>query len=408
MINTEVLSSRIKSVKIGDSPLVAELEKITKFRNSEAPEIIAFYAGRIVESMVSSAINSFNLPIVDGKVSTSLDILSKHGKIDEGTLSIAHAIRRYGNQVRHLERSIHPYEEGTIIGMLQLWVEWFDDSIFANKSSTTDSSTNNWSDQASLLRNLAYPTNGELDKLIEPIEQREALLKEAALAEFAAERAVDFRSKYADEFTATVISKFPRSIRGRQMRALYYSRNGNPDGAIVILTKLLDNQYRSPDRETYGILGGALKNKWIKTGMSDELVKAHRYYLQGANNYPKDYYLRINLAATSLWQGDIAESRSHANSALQSLAELGFVINTGDPCDGFDYWIVATIAEANLLAGKAKRAAYLYEQARQIDSSGGRWERTLQQLSLHLKFIEDQNLIKNFSAITPPAFAPIS
>jgi len=399
MINTEVLSSRIKNIKIGDSQLAVELEKIAKFRNSAAPEIIAFYAGRIVESMVASAIKSFNLPIVDGKVSTSLDILSKHGKIDEGTLSIAHAIRRYGNQVRHLERSIHPDEEGTIIGMLQLWVEWFNDSIFAIKSSTTDSSTNNWADQASLLRNLAYPTNGELDKLIEPIEQREALLKEAALAEFAAERTIDFRSKYADEFTEKVISKFPRSIRGRQMRALYFSRNENPDGAINLLTKLLNNQYRQPDRETFGILGGAFKNKWIKTGSSDELANAHRYYLQGTINYPKDYYLRINLAATSLWQGEVNESRSHANSALQSLSELGFILNTGDQCDSFDYWIVATIAEANLLAGKTKRAAYLYEQARQIDSSGGRWNRTLQQLALHLKFIEDQNMRRNLSAI---------
>jgi hypothetical protein len=398
-IETEAFSKRTMTVSIGDSPLASELNKITKFRNSDAPEIIAFYAGRIVEAMVSLAITKLNLPAGDGKVSTLLDILSTHGKIDEGTLSIAHAIRRYGNQVRHLERAIHSNEESTIIGLLQLWVEWFERVVFPSSSSTLESSANQWSDKTDLLRQLTYPKSGALDEHIQKLDQREALLTEAALAEFSAERAVDFRSQYADAFTAEVIARFPRSVRAKQMRALYYSRNGNPDGAINILSKFLNNHYRNPDRETFGILGGAYKNKWIETSNAIELSNADKYYKQGADFYPKDYYLRINLAATSLWKGELSQSRSHANSALQSLAESGFVINTGDKCDGFDYWIVATIAEANLLAGKAKRAAYLYEQARNLDSSGGRWNRTMQQLSLHLKYIDDQNTRQNFAAL---------
>lgn len=375
---TSQLSDRTKLIAIGDSTLSVELKKLSKFRSEGVPEVIAFYAGRIVEALSFEAVRLFRIPTRDGGVKDQIDILQQRNFIDSGTASIAHAIRRYGNQVRHLERAVHPYEEDTIVGLLQIWIEWFDSVVSNQKLINLEVE---WSSKTRILRQLTYPKSDGGQGYLEIEDHLEAIFAEAALAEFVAERLVDMNSSLAERFTQKAMDVFPKSLRTRQMRALYFSRNHNPDGAI----RMLSNWQRRSDKETIGILGGAYKNKWLEFNDSDGLEKAHQLYLNGVELFSTDYYLRVNLAATSLWIGRVAESRAHAHKTLQLLAENGFVVNTGDSCEGLDYWVIATLAEATLLSGKMKRASYLYQQAKNRSYLDGRWERTLQQLTLHLR-----------------------
>lgn len=386
-IKTNHLSAPIKSLFIGESILSEELKKISRFCGAEAPEVIAFYAGRIVEAMTSAALGVFRVSLGEGGVKDKIDILQKRNLIDAGTASIAHAIRRYGNQVRHLERAVHPSEEETIIGLLQIWIEWFDLMVINNKAAKTEVA---WSLKTKILRQLAYPEADETRNYLEMAEHFDTLLAEAALAEFAAERLVDTNSPLAERFTKKAMDVFPKSLRSRQIRALYFSRNNNPDGTI----QLLSNWQWRPDRETIGILGGAYKNKWIEFNEPGYLEKAHQQYSKGVDFFPTDHYLRINLAATSLWKGMLSEARSHAHKTVQLLAENGFIVNIGDSCEGLDYWVVATLAEATLLSGKAKRANYLYQQAKSLNCLDGRWTRTFQQLSLHLRYLPKNCVIQ--------------
>jgi hypothetical protein len=350
--------------------------------------------------MVAQAISNEKLPIDAGGVNSNLDMLSKHGKIDEGTLSIANAIRRYSNQARHLERTIHINEESTIVGLLQLWIEWFEHSTKLNlgKPDCAGQSGDSWSNKTDLLRKLAYST-AELFDVYFQQEQQKALLTEAAIAEFAAERFVNCRSSFADDFTEKIIESFPRSTRAKQMRALYYSRNRNPEGAIIVLTNLAKHNHWLDD-EYFGILGGAYKNRWIATGNVLFLNEAHSQYENGVHQFFDNYYLRINFAGVSLWKGDLDSSVAQAKSTLKILSEYGFSLSNSDKCEGYDYYVLATIAEAHLLAGGVESARTFYELAKnKVGEKDGRWMRTAEQLTLHLKYISDQVTAKSFAGL---------
>jgi hypothetical protein len=399
-INTEMLFEQTKSFSVGGSPLVAELNKISSLSTLNIPEAIAFYAGRILEAMVAQVVSNEKLPVGAGGVNSNLDILSKHGKIDEGTLSIANAIRRYSNQARHLERTIHIDEASTIVGLLQLWLEWFEHAarIKSGKQENVEQFKLSWSIKTDLFRKLAYSTAEVFDEYFQQ-EQQKVLLSEAAIAEFAAERYVNCRSVFADDFTDKIIKTFPRSTRAKQMRALYYSRNHNPGGAIVVLTNLAKHN-KWPDDEFFGILGGAYKNKWIATGDALFLKEAHGQYENGVRHFSDNYYLRINLAGTSLWMGDLGSAVAHAKATLKILSEYGFAINPSDSCKGFDYYVVATMAEAHLLAGEVEPARDFYELAiKMVGEKDGRWLRTAEQLVLHLKYISDSATTQSFAGL---------
>jgi len=118
------VSESIQKIAIGQSILIEQLTKIDKLREQDMTEAIVFYAARIVEDLVRQALIKSNLQQGDA-LDINLNLLYQWGKIDEGSLAVGHMLRRLGNEVRHLQRSILVSEEPTIVGLLQIWVEWF-------------------------------------------------------------------------------------------------------------------------------------------------------------------------------------------------------------------------------------------------------------------------------------------
>lgn len=316
---------------------------------------------------------------------TNLNLLYQWGRIHEGALASGHMLRRLGNQARHMDRAIDVSEEPTIIGLLQLWIEWFICLSSPNQKHgvTEKISFSDWSHLTPLLKMLTLGDPEHFGRELTTDDAIEVLLADASIACYAGERLIDYRIPLADSFTQRAKSQFPKNRRATQIRALYFSRNGAPLEAVRSLQPLT----RCPrqDSETFGILGGAYKNLWISNRDTKHLREAYQQYSEGARYFQSDYYLRINVAATALWLGERNEARAQAYEALQILRKFGFTGDRGGVSEKSTYWVVATLAEANFLAENYAIAFSLYEQTHALDTTGGRWERTVEQLRLHLE-----------------------
>lgn len=390
-------SEPIEKNAIGQSSLGEQLTKINQLREMGMPEAIVFYAARIVEDLVRQALIKYNLQHGDA-LDVNLNLLYQWGKIDEGSLAVGHMLRRLGNEVRHLERGILVGEEPTIVGLLQIWLEWFVNHFSTHSEGSKGPQVffPDWSVNVPLLRILTRGNSDEITSKLSSEDAVEVLKSDAAIANFAGERLIDCRSPIADSFTRKVLERFPRSLRTSQIRALYFSRNNNPSQAVYILRPLTKRS--RVDSETIGILGGAYKNLWIQTQDADYLKKSHEQYSVGANNFPNDYYLLINVAATALWLGDKHLARGQAYEVVQILSKYGLA---GDKQTQIipSYWAIATLAEAHFLGEQYPKAASLYRQIRLTDTTGGRWARTAEQLRLHIEKLGDPKIQEMFEEI---------
>ncbi len=391
------ISDSALNLPIGFSSLGKELAKIESVAGKEMPEAVAFYAGRIVESLSQRALLQSNLR--HGiSLEINLNLLSQWGKIDQGTFAIGNMIRRISNQARHMDRAIDTYEEPTIIGLLQLWVEWFLENFSTERKGSIDSGIGaaDWSNRTPFIRTLVRGDVKEMELSLAAHKFDQIFQADPTLACFTGERLIDSKSALANDFTKKIKVIFPKSQRVTQIRALYFSRNSNPHQAVYLLKSLTG--LTRVDAETFGILGGAYKNIWADSHDHQYLQRSYEQYEKGVHSSPDDYYLRINLAATALWLGDRDTSRAQSNKVLQVLAKFGVAVDDKNQITP-SYWALATIAEANFLAEKYAKAVTLYEQLAKLDSSGGRWIRTAQQLKVHLEKLKDDNVRETFAAI---------
>jgi len=380
-IQPSVTPDTVKSIIIGSSTLDVELNKISKLRGLEMPEAIAFYSGRIVEFMANQTLLSSSLDSYSS-LNLNLDLLYQLGKLSEGSLAIGNSLRRLGNQARHMKRFISLDEEVTIIGLLQIWIECY--LISEHQKAGSPSKVffiDDWSSQASVLRLFTFGGSGEINSKFNTIASLKGLKNNSTMACFVGERLIDCKSSLANIFTEEVRVLFPNYHRAAEIRALYCSRNGKPKEAIEILDPL--TQWEFVGSETYGILGGAFKNLWIESQDLTFLDKAHQQYSNGIYKSPDDYYLKINLAATTFWLGNrelakvVATEVIHLLDKFMSLAEINQEASS-------NYWVIATLAEANFLCEKYSESLALYTKLHSFDYGKGRWTRVCEQLKLHL------------------------
>jgi hypothetical protein len=373
-------------IRFPGSDLALELGKLATLQGKGLSEAVAFYAGRVVEASAEDMAKRLGYTAALS-LAEHMDLIGLSGRIDDGYLACGNALRRIGNHARHLDRAITGDEEATIIAMLQLWLESY--QIFINNDVERcdgNLALKDWSGMTPIVRLLACGGKAELESLIAPDGSVDHhLLTEATMAAFVGERFTDARLPAAQALTAKCMTKFPRDKRVQQIRALFLSRNGRAEEAIMVLKRVLKWK-KGQDIETLGILGGAFKNLWLKDGDSGKLAEANRYYTRTPDDRSSSYYLLINAAATALWLGQAEEARAHAFQAIEALKKFG-VTEQWALSSETSYWLVATLAEAQLIWGKVKPAQRLYEHARNIDNMGGRWARTLEQLNIHLRFL---------------------
>lgn len=163
---------------------------------------------------------------------------------------------------------------------------------------------------------------------------------------------------------AEVLSKqFPTALRPKQMLAHLLTRLKTPDSLKKgqrILAALYTKGERDP--ETLGLYAKAVLETYMASGDDDTsrnqalLKRSRDLYKEGFEN-SKDTYCGINAAAKSLMLGgeDAAVGQSIAVKVAECLPQK--ISNK------MGYWDAATIAEANLIAGRVEDAARLYRDA---------------------------------------------
>ena len=365
--------------------LGAELDALSRIAPLQLPDAVAFYAGRIVEATSNDLIARLGLRVPESTFA-NLDVLASSGRCDDGWVACGNVLRRIGNHARHMDRPVHASEQATILALLQIWLEsWA--ALASPGRGVAAVTAVDWSDVTPLVRRVVSGSPHELEGLFDADGRcSPRFTDEPALASFVGERLVDANLSVAQSYTANLLRIFPKDKRAHQVRALYLSRNARATEAAAVLERLLRWRYGS-DRETLGILGGAYKNIWLDGGSHEFLQRAHAQYARNPADGEPGYYLLINAAATALWLGDSALARAQAYAAEQHLLNYG-VDEALALSSAQGFWLTATLAEARLLQGKTKSATKLYAHARDVDRSGGRWQRTRRQLAVHLRHLD--------------------
>jgi hypothetical protein len=162
------------------------------------------------------------------------------------------------------------------------------------------------------------------------------------------------------------LTRFPNSLRLRQLRGLALRRSGKLEDASYELNLLVEEGHEDP--ETLGMLGAVYADLWeakLKdndaTGARDALEKSRGLYVQAFRKVPSDTYVGINAASKSALLGELATARTIAADVTARLEEAR-AARGGAPAT--DYWDRVTEAEALLVAGKAVEAFGLYHDAR--------------------------------------------
>ncbi len=151
----------------------------------------------------------------------------------------------------------------------------------------------------------------------------------------------------------------------RQRCALALARLGAPERAREILLAL--EKAGNADGETLGLLGRIYKDLWERkkgTAAGNRHLKAAAAAYARAYRSTRDGYPGINAATLSLLSGNDALAQQLAREVKTLCAsKLKTARN--------EYWLLATLGEANLVLGRREDAAKWYEKA--FENGRGNW-----------------------------------
>ena len=175
--------------------------------------------------------------------------------------------------------------------------------------------------------------------------------------------------------------RFDQSIRLQHMEALAYRRTNRFREALTVLGKLYQDGHRDP--ETLGIYGAALAKRYETSNDRGHIEKSQRMYADAFAANPKDFYTGINAASKAALLG-------MGQEVFQPIASKVAELDAIKEPDVTDYWALATVGEAKLLAldidgavtGYAEAVARHPEQAGSIGSTRAQLEKLLAVLDL--------------------------
>lgn len=143
-----------------------------------------------------------------------------------------------------------------------------------------------------------------------------------------------------------------RDIETRRQRALALSKSGEMQAAIDALEAMRDE---APlDGESSGILGGCYRRLYERTKDPRDLTQALEAYHAGFHG-TTNTYAGINTASILLELGRRDEAEAIARDVLAAAS------TASSPAD--DYWIPATVGEAQLILGFVDKAEEAYRKA---------------------------------------------
>jgi tetratricopeptide (TPR) repeat protein len=341
-----------------------DLTHLMSVRDVQAPEAMVLYCGRILEVLSGSAL--LDIKLSPSQPFANLCDLERFNLIPQITLFLAHGLRRVANSARHINYPLTPFEADVVLVYLERWMHWYfccyefgpRRKSLAAKPEDMHLSTD------ALLRQFVLnleSVNPKDKAALQSLIACGGMIWEhsSSVASILAELLIEQKEfDSAKHVLDSALKAFPEELRLLQLRALWFSRKGEPDQAVETLNGLTE------DEETVGILGGALKRLWEKDGKQALLEKCYATYRNGWDRSKKsNVYLGINAATTALWLKkeqktheiatkvrDILNDRQNAITKLAGKLRLGF-------------WDELTVAEANLLLGDLDAAQKIYVAA---------------------------------------------
>ena len=177
----------------------------------------------------------------------------------------------------------------------------------------------------------------------------------AMLASLAAEH-LNSLGKYEEVLNVVGLYKdrFEKSIRLQHMEALAYRRTNRYKEALKVLGKLYAEGHRDP--ETLGLYGASLAKRYDESGDRAHLEKSQQMYADAFAGDPNDFYTGINAASKAALLG-------LGPDVYQPIAEKVAALPAIQNPDVNDYWALATVGEAKLLALDVDGAVAGYSEA---------------------------------------------
>lgn len=351
--------------------LEVDLRNLQRVQGTDAYEATILYCVRILDALAVSAVERAGLSASPNGYS-NLMALDAYNLLSTSTNYWAHALRRIGNDVRHIRRRINAMDAELAPVFLERWLVWFFCLYrFGHRlpSLTHNQAVLQMTREEELQRITAMIDDANFDPraVVDYVcnQVRSIFLKSPSLPAVVADVLME-RQFYAEagQVLEMGLEHFPEDLRLCQLRGLYFSRTGNLDRALAWLDPLYA-RFRDDD-ETTGIMAGVYKRKWLLNRESPKwLEKSHRAYAYGwKRSRHANAYLGMNEATTALWLDRLTESRAVARDVEGLLRKrLATLESQGHDEFNLNYWDWVTLAEAELLQGKLWRAWQTYSDA---------------------------------------------
>ena len=350
---TRSIPDRLNDTRIASYRLGEEVDRAWRAAGLGLAEAAVFHAARLLEGIFRTASRRLDLGIKTQETHSCIEALAGARVLDEPTRIAAHALRRAGNDVRHVQRSLGGEEHWVVLAFARLIVEWYG-SRFSGGMRLADTDLKLPPTRYDLLirRLLRCSTREQMNDILP--ELRSSLKLAPILASVTIEKAIDFQLwDEAEKLILRAGQLESRNRRTLELKALLYSRKGQPERAIDLLGTL---KIRPFDDELSGILAGAHKRIWMQRGNALHLHKATNLYMHAWNSSGLPY-VGINAAACQSWCGNTTEARSIATRVIRVLGQqASHWPEDGDKLQNWDFYSLATMAEALLLCGNLKEA----------------------------------------------------
>lgn len=368
----DCLAPEVRDYASSRFALAEDLRELVAVQRVEAWGAAVFYAARILEVLTAEALVVVGLP-AELNSFHNLDLLQQYNLIPAGTRYWAHALRRLGNEVRHVDRRITRDDAELAAAFLERVLDWFFCRFAYGKrlpALTRNHQPLGLSGDSALQAFLAALDRPDAD-LIALAEQCvgdrcSGFLKTPSVPALLAEQLL---ARGENELARRVIAParriFADDLRLGQLAGLSLSRDGHFAKALECLKPL--HRRWADDDETTGILAGVYKRWWMtRRDENESLAHAYRlYHLAWERSKKANMYLGVNAAATALWLGNGVESRRIAEDVCERL--LGrrerFSRFCSDRDLALNFWDHVTLAEAQLLAGQWSRSRRTYAEA---------------------------------------------
>jgi len=341
--------------------LADELGRLKIVHDGRAIEATVFYCARILEALTASG-----LARLGGRprpsVFANLQELVALNVVPRALEYWGHALRRLGNEARHITRPLAPGEDSVALALADRWLRWFFSIPLFGAGVEADFRTLDQlldADATELSRRLSALELGATEPAL-GARGSDDVAGMPVLASLGAELLIGAGAlNRAAHVVEAARVRFPDDLRLAQLDALGRSRAGDIDGAIGLLESL--RRRRPDDPETAGILAGAYKRRWQQNVNRGDGGRALRLYRDGwRRGGEADPYLGINTAAMSLLLGEpllAAETSQKVEALLNERADRLAAMPSGGE---LGFWDRLALAEANLLLGRDRESDALY------------------------------------------------